>query len=160
MEHREETGLVGLTTDIVISYLEKNSINADQVGDLIKSVHTALSKVGSAEEAEPEAVNETKSRMEIRRSITDDYLISFVDGRNYRTLKRHLTLHGMTPDEYRTRFGLPADYPMVAPSYSAARSEMAKKMGLGARGRGGDAAAKPASKPRKKPAPKATEPIA
>lgn len=159
MEHREETGLVVLTTDIVISYLEKNSINADQVGDLIKSVHTALSKVGSAEEAEPEAVNETKSRMEIRRSITDDYLISFVDGRNYRTLKRHLTLHGMTPDEYRTRFGLPADYPMVAPSYSAARSEMAKKIGLGAKGRGGAAA--PAPKPaRKKPAPKVSEPAA
>ena len=149
MQDDQTPNLIDATADIIIAYVSNNKVDAGELPGLISSIHQSLGGLGKPIE-EP-AVDETKSRAEIRRSITDDSLISFLDGKPYRTLKRHLTTKDMTPDEYRTRFGLGADYPMVHPSYSARRSELAKSIGLGARGRGANSA-KPAGRPRKKPA--------
>jgi len=137
--------LTGMTAAIVSAYVMKNRVEPQQVASLVLSVHQALTGVGG--EAAPEAVaDESKSKAEIKKSITGEHLISFIDGKKYRTLKRHLGVHGMTLADYRERFGLPHDYPSTAPGYSAARSAMAKLMGLGLGGRG---KAKPAPKARK-----------
>ncbi|WP_374273846.1 MucR family transcriptional regulator [Brevundimonas sp.] len=138
MQDDQTPNLINATADIVIAYVSNNKVEAGELPGLISSIHGSLGGLGQPVE-EP-AVDETKSRAEIRRSITDEALISFLDGKPYRTLKRHLTTKGMTPDEYRTRFGLGADYPMVHPTYSARRSELAKSIGLGARGRGAKSA--------------------
>ncbi|MBX9802135.1 MAG: MucR family transcriptional regulator [Caulobacteraceae bacterium] len=151
----EPSDLTGMTAAIVSAFVMKNRLEPHQVASLVLSVHQALTGVGG--EAAPEAAaDETKSKAEIKRSITADHLISFIDGKEYRTLKRHVGLHGMTMDEYRERFGLPADYPSTAQSYSALRSAMAKAIGLGAGGRSMPKAAAPKAKP----APKARKPKA
>jgi predicted transcriptional regulator len=93
-------------------------------------VHGALAGLGRP--VEPVAVSEHKTPAEIRRSVTPEALVSFLDGKSYKTLRRHLGTHGMTPETYRARFGLPADYPMTAANYAAHRSELAKAAGLGA----------------------------
>ena len=145
-EHNYDEGLE-LTAAIVAAYLGNAShVQASEIPDLIRSVRQALREddgaaagAGAAgEDAAPEVEAPTKAQ--IRKSVTPDALISFVDNKPYKTLKRHLTRHGMDMGEYRRRYGLPSDYPSVAPNYSAARSEMARKLGLGARGRGGAAA--------------------
>jgi predicted transcriptional regulator len=100
---------------------------------LIQSVHEALTGIGQPE-AEPGPGERKLSVAQIRKSITPDALISFIDGRPYRMLKRHLATHGLTVAEYKARFGLPSDYPTTAPSYSAARSTLAKEAGLGQKG--------------------------
>jgi predicted transcriptional regulator len=144
----DASDLTGMTAAIVSAYVMKNRLEPQQVASLVLSVHQALTGVGgeAAPEAEPD---ESKSRAEIKKSITGDHLISFIDGKPYRTLKRHVGIHGMTMDEYRERFGLGAEYPSTAPGYSAARSAMAKAMGLGAGGRGnGTAKAKAGRKPK------------
>lgn len=144
----EPSDLTGMTAAIVSAYVTKNRLEPQQVASLVLSVHQALSGVGGGAAAEA-AADESKSKVEIRKSITGDHLISFIDGKSYRTLKRHVGLHGMSMDEYRARFGLPADYPSTSPAYSAARSAMAKAMGLGAGGRGkGPAKAKAGRKPK------------
>ncbi len=147
--------LTGMTAAIVSAYVMKNRLEPQQVAGLILSVHQALTGVGGEAAPEP-AEDESKSKAEIKRSITGDHLISFLDGKPYKTLKRHVGNHGLTLAEYRKRFGLGLDYPSVAASYSVARSAMAKLMGLGAGGRGKAKAA--ASKT--KPAPKARKPRA
>lgn len=149
----ETSDLTGMTAAIVSAFVMKNRLEPQQVASLVLSVHQALTGVGG--EAAPEAAaDETKSKAEIKKSITGDHLISFIDGKPYRTLKRHVGIHGMTMDEYRERFGLPPTYPATAPAYSAARSALAKLMGLGAGGRGKAKAAAPKAKP----APKARKP--
>lgn len=135
MDDLRTAGLLDLTTDIVVAYLSKNSIDAARIPSLIASVHAALDRVDQGAPEEPAVPDETKSRAEVRKSIGATHLISFLDGRPYKTLKRHLAVNGLRPDDYRQRFGLPADYPMTHPSYSAHRSELAKSMGLGAGGR-------------------------
>ena len=126
----EDTDTITLTAEIVAAYAAGNKIKADELPALISSVHGALSTAGQPEApAEPETPKPTASQ--VKKSISQDALISFVDGRPYKSLKRHLATHGMSPDDYRAKFGLPRDYPMVAPSYSAQRSELAKKLGLG-----------------------------
>jgi predicted transcriptional regulator len=150
----ETPDLTEMTAAIVSAYVMKNRLEPQQVASLVLSVHQALTGVGG--EAPTEAVaDESKSRAEIKKSITGEHLISFIDGKPYRTLKRHVGIHGMTMDEYRERFGLPHDYPSTAPGYSAARSAMAKLIGLGQKGRKPKAAA-----PKAKPAPKARKPKA
>jgi predicted transcriptional regulator len=122
------------TAHIVSAYLETNQLAAQDIPALVRSIHATLATIGQPvvkEAPKPKS----KTAAEIRRSITDDGLISFVDGRPYKTLRRHLTTNGMTPDGYRTKYGLPADYPLTAPSYSRTRSDMAKAFGLGAKGR-------------------------
>lgn len=131
-----QTSPLELTVDIVTAYLSKNPLAADQVPSLLASVHAALSGAG-VEPVEPEEVVQKPSPAAVRKSVTDSGLKSFVDGKTYKSLKRHLSRHGFTPESYRETFGLKSDYPMVAPAYSRARSEMAKATGLGGKGRQG-----------------------
>lgn len=120
-----------LTAQIVSAYVGNNAVPREALPDLIASVHTALARLSVEPAAEPEASVEKPSAAEIRKSITDTGIVSFIDGRPYKTLKRHLTAHGLDPRGYRERYGLPADYPMVAPAYAAQRSDLAKRIGLG-----------------------------
>jgi predicted transcriptional regulator len=118
-----------LATEIVAAYVSNNSISSSDLPGLISSVYASITGLGSPA-ATPEAAKPVPP-VSIKKSITPDYLISLEDGRRYKSLKRHLAKHGLTPTEYRTKWGLPQDYPMVAPNYSAQRSEMAKSLGLG-----------------------------
>src|ERR1019366_4700141 len=123
-------GLTTPTASIVASYVETNKIAAPDPPALIQSTHAALS--GASQPAAPETEAVTKATAaQIRKSITPDKLISFIDSRPYSLLKRHLTTHGLTPAAYRERFGLPANYPIVAANYAARRSELARSTGLG-----------------------------
>ena len=138
-----------LTADIVSAYVSNNKVQTSELAAVIAQVHQALGSVGQpAVVATPETPK--PSAAEIRKSRTPEFLTSFVDGRKYKSLKRHLTTNGMTPDEYRTRFGLPKDYPMGAESYSAKRSALAKTLGLGRKA----AAAEPEPAPAPAAAPK------
>ncbi len=122
--------LVEMTAEIVSAYVVKNSVPLAEMPALIASVHAALGRLGTAAPDEAPAARPTPP-VSIKKSISDEYLISLEDGQRYKSLKRHLTKHGLTPDEYRTRWSLPHDYPMVAPAYARARSELAKSIGLG-----------------------------
>ena len=139
-----------LTAEIVASYVGNAAhVQASEIPAIIKAVRSALEEAASpAPEAAPtEPQADKPSKREITKSITPDALISFLDGKPYKTLKRHLTGRGMDMKAYRERYGLPNDYPSVAPNYSAARSEMARKLGLGARGRSASTEAAPAKQP-------------
>ena len=140
--------LIELAAGIVASYVENNNIAPTELPNLIKTVHGALSGIGQPEAQTQEETAKATSA-QIRKSITPDYLISFIDGKKYKTLKRHLTTHGMSFEEYKAKFGLPKDYPTVSPNYSAQRSEMAKALGLGQGGRGKAPAVAPAKKGKK-----------
>lgn len=131
--------LLGNTAEVVAAYLSNNHVLAAELPGVIAAVHASLvavaaGTVAAEEMASAEPAVEKPTAAQIRKSITRDGLVSFIDGKAYKTLKRHLTANGLTPDAYRERFGLPADYPMVAPSYSEARSALAKAMGLGVPG--------------------------
>ena len=117
-------GLIELTADVVSAYVSNNPVPVADLPGLIGQVHATLKRVrGGA------AVGDAAPA---KKSVTPDYIVSLEDGKKFKSLKRHLSTHyGMTPDEYRAKWGLPADYPMVAPNYAAARSAMAKSMGLG-----------------------------
>ncbi len=126
----DDRTLIELTTEIVGAYVLANTIAASDLPGLIHGVHLALTGAGQPATATEEAdVKATPAQ--IRKSISPDTLISFEDGKPYKSLKRHLSTRGMTPDEYRAKWGLPKDYPMVAPNYSAQRSALAKTLGLG-----------------------------
>lgn len=127
-DQSEQADLLALTAEIVSAYVSRNSQSPSALPELIAGVHGALAKLGSGEpEAEPQ-----RPAVSIRRSVTADHLICLEDGLPFRSLKRHLrTEHGMMPDQYREKWGLPWDYPMVAPDYSARRSELARSIGLG-----------------------------
>jgi predicted transcriptional regulator len=130
MENALAGNLKELTASIVASYVEANKIAAADLPAIIRSTHAAL--VGASQPAAPEAEAVAKPTAgQIRKSITADALISFIDGKPYKMLQRHLTGHGLTAKAYQDRYGLSSDYPLTAPSYSAARSALAKKMGLG-----------------------------
>jgi predicted transcriptional regulator len=121
---------IELTADIVSAYVSKNSVRPGDMPDLLASVHTALT--GLSQDSAPEAPSvEKPTPAQIRKSVTPDALISFVDGKPYKTLKRHLTGNGMTIEQYRERYGLPRDYPSTAASYSEQRSKLALALGLG-----------------------------
>jgi len=122
-----------LTADIVSAYVAQNRLSPFEIEALIRSVHATLANLGK-DTPEPEPV-EKPTAVQIKKSIRPDALISFIDGKPYRLLRRHLRTHGLTPEEYRARFGLPADYPLTAPEYAARRSEFAKASGLGVRTR-------------------------
>ena len=120
--------LITLTSDIVAAHVSNNSVAVDELPALIKNVYGALSGLGAAaqEEARPEPA------VSIRASVKPDHLVCLEDGKKMKMLKRHLmTDHGLTPAEYRARWGLPADYPMVAPEYAEKRRTLAKQIGLG-----------------------------
>jgi predicted transcriptional regulator len=154
----QTTDFIELTADIVSAYVSKNSVRPSDMPDLLASVHTTLTGLsqGSAPEA-PTVDKPTPSQ--IRKSITPDALISFVDGKPYKTLKRHLTGNGMTMEQYRERYGLPRDYPSTAASYSEQRSALAKSLGLGnQRRKAVPKAAEPAETVSDKPKPAAGRP--
>ena len=135
--------LLEMTADIVSAYVGNNSVSAEALPALIANIHAALSGVSNGPvEAEPEP---KEPAVPIRKSIAPDFLICLEDGRKFKSLKRHLrTKYNMSPEEYRAKWGLAKDYPMVAPNYAKARSDLAKQMGLGQGGR------KPARAPRAK----------
>jgi len=134
-----ENNKLELVADVVSSYLRRNAIGAEQIGNVVASVTRALEQAsrqleGGAVEAEPEAAPQEaqKPAVPIRRSIQPDHLVCLEDGAKVKTLKRHLqSAHGMTPQQYREKWGLPRDYPMTAPAYSERRSQMARDLGLG-----------------------------
>jgi predicted transcriptional regulator len=122
---------IELTADIVSAYVANNSIASSEIPALISDIHSALARVSAGQEvavpAEP-----AKPAVPVKKSITNDYLICLEDGKKFKSLKRHLrTAYNMSPEQYREKWGLPADYPMVAPNYAEARSQLAKQMGLG-----------------------------
>jgi predicted transcriptional regulator len=127
-----EANTLPLMAGIVASFVENNRIATTELPDVIRSVHQTLASLG---EPPPAAAPERKTltAAQIRKSITPGALISFEDGRSYRLLKRHLRTLGLTPEAYRAKWGLPADYPITAPDYAKQRSEVAKAMGLGKR---------------------------
>ena len=121
--------LITHTTDIVVSYVANNSLGADDVSSLIRGIYGTLAGLGQ-ESAAPAA--RPDPAVSIRSSIKRDHIVSLEDGKKMKMLKRHLmTDHGLTPDEYRARWGLASDYPMVAPDYADKRRDLAKKIGLG-----------------------------
>jgi len=134
MTDQPTPSLLDMTVGIVANYVSNNDLPPERVGHLIYSTHAALANVGQPE-PEPVEIYARASAGQIRKSITDAGLVSFLDGRTYKSLKRHLSANGITTDEYRDRYGLASDYPMVSPAYSARRSELAKSIGLGAKGR-------------------------
>lgn len=131
---REETilsaALTKITTEIVSAYVAKNHLRPDELVVLLKNVHGKVNELANGK-AEPQVATKPEPLMPIKKTVTPGYLISLEDGRQYKTLRRHLTIRGMTPDDYRAKWGLPADYPMVAKDYADRRSALAKSIGLG-----------------------------
>lgn len=125
-----EDELLRMTADVVAAYVSNNTLATAQLADVIHAVYNSLRTL-EGQVAEPPA-EPLKPAVPIRKSITPDYLVCLEDGKKLKMLKRHLrSTYNMTPDEYRAKWGLPADYPMVAPKYAEQRSEFAKKIGLG-----------------------------
>jgi predicted transcriptional regulator len=121
---------IELATDIVSAYVSNNSVGAGDLPTLIKDVYGALSRVQNGEATAP--TEAAKPAVPVKKSITPDYIICLEDGKQFKSLKRHLrTQYGLSPEQYREKWNLAADYPMVAPNYAAARSKLAKQMGLG-----------------------------
>ena len=121
---------IELTADIVSAYVSNNTVSAGEIPALINQVHSALLRVSAGQaDVQPEPL---KPAISAKKSITPDYLVCLEDGKKFKSLKRHLRAqYNMSPEQYREKWGLPPDYPMVAPNYAAARSRLAKQMGLG-----------------------------
>jgi len=125
-----ESDLIELSTEIVSAYVSHNAVSPGDLPKLIAEVHSALRALQANENPAP--VEELKPAVPIRKSVANDFIICLEDGKKFKSLKRHLRTHyNLSPEEYREKWGLPADYPMVAPSYSATRSKLAKDNGLG-----------------------------
>jgi predicted transcriptional regulator len=121
---------IELTAEIVSAYVSNNSVSAGDLPGLINQVHSALSRVSSGQSDAP--AEPLKPAVSVKKSITPDHIVCLEDGKKFKSLKRHLrTQYNMTPEQYRDKWALPPDYPMVAPNYAAARSQLAKQMGLG-----------------------------
>lgn len=129
-ENSGDGSYIELTAQIVSAYVGNNSVPSAEIASLIGQVHAALKRVSGGHAtalAEP-----AKPAVSVKRSINPDFLVCLEDGKKFKSLKRHLrTQYNMTPEQYREKWGLPADYPMVAPNYAVARSQLAKQMGLG-----------------------------
>jgi len=129
-EKNSRDDILRMAVEVVAAYVGNNAIQANQIPDLIHTVYNSLSQAdGQVQEVKAEA---PRPAVSVKRSVTPEYIVCLEDGKKLKMLKRHLrTTYNMTPDEYRAKWGLPPDYPMVAPSYAAQRSEFAKKIGLG-----------------------------
>ena len=126
----DSTNHVELAAEIVSAYVSNNSVPSGELPALLSDVHAAIVRVATG--AQPVAVEAAKPAVPPKKSITSDYIICLEDGRKFKSLKRHLrTQYNLSPEEYREKWGLPSDYPMVAPAYAKARSALAKQMGLG-----------------------------
>jgi predicted transcriptional regulator len=124
---------IELTAQIVAAYVANNSVPSAEIANLIGQVHAALRRISAGQTpAAVEAARPAKPAVPVKRSISPEYIVCLEDGKRFKSLKRHLrTRYNITPEQYREKWGLPPDYPMVAPSYAAARSQLAKQMGLG-----------------------------
>ena len=132
MDNSAQPELVELTAKIVSAYVSNNNVVAGELPQLISDTHAALSRATGKSEA-PER-EELRPKVPVKKSVMPDYIICLEDGKKFKSLKRHLRTHyNLSPEEYREKWGLPHDYPMVAPNYARARSDLAKKMGLGTR---------------------------
>jgi predicted transcriptional regulator len=130
-EEAKPSELLSLTTNIVAAHVSNNSVTVDDLPGLIREVYTTLASVGGSEQKEPERLTPAVS---IKKSVTPDFLVCLEDGKKLKMLKRHLkTAYNMSPEDYREKWGLAADYPMVAPNYAKQRSRLAKQIGLGTR---------------------------
>ncbi|WP_425457856.1 MucR family transcriptional regulator [Aureimonas fodinaquatilis] len=119
-----------LTAEVVAAYVSNNSLPVSDLPGLISDVYNALGQTTAAPQVQP--VEKPKPAVPVKKSVTDDYIICLEDGKKFKSLKRHLMTHyNLSPEEYREKWDLPTDYPMVAPNYAAARSRLAKQMGLG-----------------------------
>ena len=128
---RNNDTLMELTADVVAAYVSNNSVPASELPSLIAEIHAALGRVGTSA-TEPVVLDKQKPAVNPKKSVHDDYIVCLEDGKKFKSLKRHLMTHySMTPEQYREKWGLESSYPMVAPNYAAARSELAKSMGLG-----------------------------
>ena len=129
-ENMASSNYIELTAEIVSAYVSNNPVPAADMPGLINQVHTALMRIsGGHSDSQPEPL---KPAVSVKKSVTPDYIVCLEDGKKFKSLKRHLrTQYNMTPEQYRDKWSLPADYPMVAPNYAAARSQLAKQMGLG-----------------------------
>jgi predicted transcriptional regulator len=124
------TNFIELAADIVSAYVSNNTVPTHELPGLISEIHAALQRVSSGAVEVP--VEPAKPAVPVKKSVNNDFLVCLEDGKKFKSLKRHLrTQYNMSPEQYREKWGLPADYPMVAPSYAAARSRLAKEMGLG-----------------------------
>ncbi len=131
---------IEIAADIVSAYVSNNSVPSSDLPALIGDVHSALLRVAGAG-ADAPAADAPKPVVPVKKSVTPDYIVCLEDGKKFKSLKRHLrTQYNLTPEQYREKWGLPADYPMVAPNYAKARSDLAKEMGLGQQRRGGRSA--------------------
>ena len=125
-----DNDLIDLSADIVSAYVSHNALSVSDLPKLIADVHTALKNLHSPVAAEP--IEELKPAVPVRKSVAPDFIICLEDGKKFKSLKRHLrTRYDMSPEEYREKWGLGPDYPMVAPNYAKQRSALARKMGLG-----------------------------
>jgi predicted transcriptional regulator len=124
------TDTIELTADVISAYVSNNPVPVSELPALIAQVHHSLSGLSNGQATEP--VEKLVPAVPIKKSVTPEFIVCLDDGKKFKSLKRHLkTTFGLTPEEYREKWDLPADYPMVAPSYAATRSELAKKIGLG-----------------------------
>ena len=131
-EKISQADLLQMTTQVVSAYVGNNTVAEGQLSEIIRSVYGSLTTLEAS--GTGDAVPEQKPAVPVKRSITPDYIVCLEDGKKLKMLKRHLrTTYDLTPDEYRAKWGLPADYPMVAPNYAKQRSAFAKKIGLGKR---------------------------
>ena len=146
MDNADQNDLVELTAEIVSAYVSNNDVRPDQLAGLIADVYAALGRAPEGAK-EPEAAP-PEPAVSVRKSVTPDYIVCLEDGKKFKSLRRHLqSEHGMTPDEYRSKWGLKRDYPMVAPNYSESRSALARSLGLGRKPGSGSGSAE-ASAPR------------
>ena len=122
---------LGLAAEVVAAYVSNNPVPSSDLPDLILAVHSSLARLGSEPEHAVPQVEAKAPAVPIRKSVTPDYLICLEDGKRFKSMRRHLRLLGLTPEQYREKWKLPSDYPMVAPNYAAQRSALARKIGLG-----------------------------
>jgi predicted transcriptional regulator len=131
LNDKHQANFIGLAAEIVSAYVSNNAVAATELPILIRSIHDALMRLGN-DAPEPVVIDQLRPAVPTKKSVTNDYIVCLEDGKKFKSLKRHLrTQYSMTPEEYREKWSLPTDYPMVAPSYAKARSQLAKQMGLG-----------------------------
>ena len=155
MAEEQTLNAVELATELTIAWLgnQNNRVQADDVPQFLRTMHATVTELSGGSSAVPEPAEEAAPTEEFTPAVTarkslasKDHIISMIDGKPYKTLKRHLSRHGLTPQEYRERYGLKPDYPMVSETYSQARRDMAKKIGLGQKGRAAKAGGRGRSK--------------
>src|SRR3954454_16184582 len=135
-EQQTPPNYIELAADLVSAFVSNNPVPAAELPALIGTVHAALTKTANGSSQQPTEEPKKAPAVSVKKSVQPDYIVCLEDGKRFKSLKRHLrTVYDLTPEQYRAKWGLPADYPMVAPNYAAARSELAKSMGLGAQRR-------------------------